>query len=343
MPAVELLYQAALELPPSRILVINAQPHHHLLALHKHASQLDLQQHFKPEYAAIQRMGLSVSPCLIASNHTHHNQYDVILLLPAKNKQQTYASMAEAMNKLESNGKLIVACANKYGAKSYASALKLLAGNLASRSKAKCRIFSACKSALFDHQLATQWMDTALPRRITSHGLIAQPGLFSWDHADPGSALLIQQLPQLTGSGMDLCSGYGLLSAHILQQSETITQLHLVEADHMALDCARQNTASWADSIQYHWADASRDTLPSGLDWIVCNPPFHTGQTRDVELGQTIVLRACQCLKRGGTLYLVANRQLPYEHVLRSALQPCHSRVEADGFKVITGVRSCIN
>ncbi|PJA34339.1 MAG: hypothetical protein CO187_00510, partial [Zetaproteobacteria bacterium CG_4_9_14_3_um_filter_53_7] len=44
-------------------------------------------------------------------------------------------------------------------------------------------------------------------------------------------------------------------------------------------------------------------------------------------------------LKKGGILYLVANRQLPYEHVLQAELQSCLKLIEADGFKVIQGIR----
>jgi len=336
MPTVELLYHAALEFPPAQMLIINAKANALLPTLQEQFNPLHLQQHFKPEYAAIKNIGLPVSPNWPAAD----NKYDVILLLAGKNKQQTLAWMAEAMNRLQKNGKIIVACANKHGAKSYESVLKQLAGNLSSRSKSKCRIFSAQKSSVFDYSLAAQWLDAGQARRIDTHDLIAQPGLFSWNRPDSGSALLLKQLPELSGAGMDLCCGYGLLSAHILRQAGNIKQFHLIEADSLALDCARQNTASWASSVQYHWTDAATETLPTGLDWIVCNPPFHSGQTRNVELGQAIVLRACKSLKQGGSLYMVANRKLPYERLLQSELNDCRTMIEADGFKVIQGIRS---
>jgi hypothetical protein len=51
-------------------------------------------------------------------------------------------------------------------------------------------------------------------------------------------------------------------------------------------------------------------------DVIVMNPPFHTGQSTDVDLGRAFLKVAAASLKRGGKLLLVANRQLPYEAVL---------------------------
>jgi 16S rRNA (guanine1207-N2)-methyltransferase len=340
MAAVELLYQAALDLTAPQALVINAQPHPLLEQLQRHTGQLDLQQHFKPAYNAIRQHGLPVTATWPESEH----QYELILLLPAKNRQQTHAWMARAMALLNSHGTLLFACANHHGAKSYQSALKTLAGQVASRSKAKCRLCSAHKTDAYNSALAAEWISNGEARRIDAHGLISRPGLFSWIRADAGSALLLEQLPALTGAGMDLCCGYGLLAATLLRESDagspnSTTHIDLVEADRLALDCAAENTAKWRPRVSTHWLDAAGEALPAGLDWVVCNPPFHSGQQRDVELGQAIVARACDSLKSGGTLWLVANRQLPYEHLLRSRLRQCEAAIERDGFKVIKGIR----
>jgi len=335
MSAIQLLYQTALDLSPSRLLIINAQADARLSEIRALVKQPDLQQQLRPAYNALNRGGFTVS----ATMPDPSQRYAVILLLPSKNRQQTHAWMAEAMSRLQENGQLIVACANSHGAKSYASALQQLAGNIASRSKSKCRVFSARKTATFCSELATQWIDAALPRRIENHGLIAAPGLFSWNRPDIGSSLLLEQLPELSGAGMDLCCGYGLLAAHILQRCAGVKLIHLIEADRLALDCAIRNTAPWQQSIQPHWSDAVSEPLPEQLDWVVCNPPFHSGQNRDVELGQSIALRACKSLRRKGALYLVANRKLPYERLLRTELQQCQPLIETDGFKVIKGIR----
>jgi len=335
MSATQLLYQAALDLLPTRVLIINAHAHALLATIREQADQLDIQQHLKPEYNALENSGFPVTATLPDQSRL----YDLILLQPAKNRQQTHAWMALAFNNLKEDSNIIVACANAHGAKSYESALKQLAGNIASRSKSKCRIFSARKTATFDAELAKQWIDAARPHRVDTHGLISRPGLFSWNRADTGSSLLLGQLPALSGDGMDLCCGYGLLARQILHSQTGVGQIHLLEADRLALDCAIENTQPWHDNIHPHWSDAASESLPDHLDWIVCNPPFHSGQTRDVELGQSIALRACASLKRGGILHLVANRKLPYERLLRSELRQCQTMIETDGFKVIKGIR----
>jgi 16S rRNA (guanine1207-N2)-methyltransferase len=332
MKAAELLYQAVLNMPASNIVIFNAHAHPLLQELCMKAKTYAIGQHFKPEHDALLQLGLNIEE----SRHA----FDLALLLPSKNKQQTHAWMAETMLQLSDGGQLIMACANRHGAKSHEAALKKLASNMTSGSKAKCRIFSARKTADLNADLAALWIDNGKAQRCESHGLISQPGLFSWDRPDTGSQLLLSYLDNpLSGEGADLCCGYGLLSEHLLRISTEITKFHLIEADQLALACAAQNTASWNEKVETHWLDAATGQLPSKLDWVVCNPPFHTGQNRDIELGQTIVARACRSLKRGGKLYLVANRKLPYEQILNRELRGVQILAEADGFKVILGTR----
>jgi len=339
MPATQLLYQSAIDSlnSNSRVAVVNAHADPFLKEISKQCDRLALLQHFKPEHDDLLRMGLKSSPTL-------EGEFDLILLIPSKNKQQTLGWMAEAMNHLVDNGKLISACANNHGAKSYESSLKTLAGDVSSSSKSKCRIFSARKSISINHELSAQWIEDAKPRTVDAHGLLSQPGLFSWERPDTGSQLLLEHLPaSFTGSGMDLCSGYGYLSVHLLKRHPDITALHLVEADRLALDCAEANTEKWTQKCQPHWLDAAADPLPpihtSKLDWIVCNPPFHSGQARDIDLGQTIIANACKSLKRGGKLYMVANRKLPYEATLDRMLMTHHTVIQDQGFKIIEATK----
>ncbi len=340
MPATQLLYQAAIETLDDRskeIVVFNAHASPLLEKISDRCDRLILLQHYKPEYNELKRMGLACSQKI-------ETNADAALLIPSKNRQQTLGWMAEAMENLVDGEKLLVGCANKHGAKSYENALKTLAGNIGSSSKSKCRLFSARKSASFNSELAQQWITEAQPQHVESHGLISQPGLFSWDRPDTGSQLLLKYLPEtLHGRGMDLCCGYGLLSEQLLKTSPDIEMLYLVEADRLALQCAEQNTMPWQEKIRPHWLDAVADPLPpfqkTKLDWIICNPPFHRGQDRHVPLGQTIIANGCKSLKRGGRLYMVANRKLPYEATLDRMLMRHRTVVQEQGFKIIEATK----
>ena len=336
MPAVELLYQAAIETldgTPKKIAIFNAYAEPLLKTVAGRCDALFLLQHFKPEYNELKRMGLESSLQI-------DSEVDVALLIPSKNKQQTLGWMAEAMNSLVDGGKLIASCANSHGAKSYEKAMKELAGSVSSSSKSKCRLFSARKSESLYRELAAQWIADARPRQVESHELISQPGNFCWEKPDVGSQLLLKQLPaDLQGRGMDLCSGYGLLSVDLLKNSPGIETLYLVEADRLALNCAEQNTTAWQAKVKPLWLDAAQEALPLKLDWIVCNPPFHSGHERDISLGQAIIANGCKSLKRSGKIYMVANRKLPYEATLDRMLMQHHITAQEQGFKIIEATK----
>ncbi|HTK34256.1 MAG TPA: class I SAM-dependent methyltransferase [Caulobacteraceae bacterium] len=169
------------------------------------------------------------------------------------------------------------------------------------------------------------------PRLNPDLGLWTQPGLFSWDRPDPGSLLLIAALPPLAGQGADLGCGAGLLSLAVLAHPK-VARLDLVDLDRRAVEAARRNVEDPRAAV--HWADARREPVLEGLDFVVANPPFHDGGTEDKALGQAFIRRSHEILRKGGTLWLVANRHLPYEGVLAPLFGKVALKAEAGGFKV---------
>ena len=150
-------------------------------------------------------------------------------------------------------------------------------------------------------------------------GFITQSGVFSAGAVDSASALLAEALPEhLAGDVLDLGAGWGYLSAEIVKRVG-VTRLDLVEADYFALDCAKRNLCD--PRAKFHWADA-RDWT-GVYDSVVMNPPFHTGREGDPELGRAFITAARSCLRPKGTLYMVANRHLPYE----TTLEQCFAKV----------------
>jgi 16S rRNA (guanine1207-N2)-methyltransferase len=167
------------------------------------------------------------------------------------------------------------------------------------------------------------------PRQIEA-GLWSQPGVFSWDRLDPGSALLLKNLPKFSGRGADFGAGIGWL-AHALLAAPTFEHITLVELDRRAVNAARRNIDSPRATIV--WGDVRRTDL-SGLDFVVMNPPFHDGGAEDRALGQAFIRAAAAALKAGGVLWITANRHLPYEAVLSEAFKVVRPVADAGGYKV---------
>ena len=75
------------------------------------------------------------------------------------------------------------------------------------------------------------------------------------------------------------------------------------------------------------------------LDFVVMNPPFHDGGAEDRRLGQAFIRQAAAMLKKGGVLWLVANRHLPYEADITAAFKRSRPVADKGGYKVIEAVK----
>jgi 16S rRNA (guanine1207-N2)-methyltransferase len=181
----------------------------------------------------------------------------------------------------------------------------------------------------------------AAPRAVTDDSgrrFVTQPGVFSADAADPGSALLLASLPAgLKGRAVDLGAGWGWLSAGLLARFPKISELHLVESDARALACARENLSD--PRAAFHWADATQPLPGLSADLIVANPPFHQGRAGQPGLGQAFLRAAAAMLAPSGQLWLVANRHLPYEATLAQAFTTYREVAAEAGFKVLLAER----
>lgn len=174
------------------------------------------------------------------------------------------------------------------------------------------------------------------PRRLEALDAWTQPGVFAWDRIDPGSALLLQHLPPLSGSGADLGCGWGALARAVLT-SPQVTALRLVDLDRRAVQAARRNIED-ARAV-FGWADVRLLSEDADLDFVVANPPFHDGGAEDRRLGQAFVRKAAGMLKPGGVLWVVANRHLPYENEINAVFKRMKPVADTGGYKVLEATR----
>jgi 16S rRNA (guanine1207-N2)-methyltransferase len=172
---------------------------------------------------------------------------------------------------------------------------------------------------------------------VSRTGLMAQPGIFSWDKTDTGTALLLANLPNLWGRVADFGCGTGAMSLAVLRSTK-VKALTGYDIDRRAIDSCAYNvrdarfTGVWTD-LRASGAGAS------GLDFIVTNPPFHDAGEEDQSLGLAFIKVAAQSLRSGGALWLTANRHLPYEAVLAALFKTVTVKAEAQGYKVFEAIK----
>lgn len=310
---------------PQRALFLGAEPHPALKAW----PEISGWQPFKPQAVAWDAAGFTRMDAPMGS-------FPLVLVLPGKSRDDTLALFATAHDHLEDSGILLVSMPNTAGAPRFEKELARAAGEIVSLQKHKCRAFRAVKSPPWDPAVLAEWRALGEVRTLPGTPFLVQAGVFSPDHADPGSVLLASRLPSnLRGKVADLGAGWGFLSRHLLDRCPGIQCLDLYEADARALDLARRNLGEPAAETRFFWSDVAAGLDDTGYDSIVMNPPFHTGQKTDPGLGRAFIRSAAGALKRGGSLYLVANRQLPYEAELDDTGFTWRKAAEDSVFKLL--------
>ncbi|MBF9196343.1 class I SAM-dependent methyltransferase [Microvirga terrestris] len=258
---------------------------------------------------------------------------NMLVLAPPGTVERRYTT-ALALRALATGGTLTILAPKDKGGSRIAKELKAFGCAVSEISRRHYRICTCERPSLLTG------IDEALteggPRLDKDLGLWTWPGVFSWNRLDPGSVLLEQSLPAFSGRGADFGSGIGILARTILA-SATVEHLAMLDIDRRAIEMAARNIAD--PRAEMRWMDVRSGTGLQGLNFVVMNPPFHDGGAEDQSLGQSFIRRAAEALRPGGVLWLVANRHLPYEGVLKPLFRRVTLKVEAGGYKIYEGLK----
>ena len=264
---------------------------------------VDCEQSYRPDFLRLKD----------ATPRIDKGAYGLGLAMLTKHKEENFANIARGRELLTDGGTLVCAGANEDGAASLERQVGKAFGLAGSLHKFHSRVFWFEKTG---QPAPAYWQKLAALQRVGDGSWLSQPGIFSWDRVDDGSALLARHLPgDLSGQVADFGCGWGYLAREILGRCKDVVCIDLIDAEYLALEAARANVTD--ERASFHWLDLRTEAPPGAYDAIVCNPPFHTGRAATPALGQGVIEAAVCALKPGGRLLMVANRGLPYEFILR--------------------------
>ncbi len=274
--------------------------------------------------------------------------YDMCLVLGTSQREENLANFGKGLSLVKPGGFFVCAFANSLGAQRYEKILSELFPLEYVYSKSHSRVFGIIKPQLSDNQAGAveEWKSLG-EYKLNADGLFTCPGMFSPEKVDAGSAMLAQwllkQSPDLfQGCGADMGAGCGYLALSIAQSpvvNKDIDRIDLYENERLSIEAARLNFKKELLPDHLHagflWSDITQEMPANFYDWIIMNPPFHSGQQKNLGLGRRFAEKAAIALRKKGALYMVANRALPYEPVLEKHFRRVELKSANNSFKVL--------
>jgi 16S rRNA (guanine1207-N2)-methyltransferase len=293
------------------------------------AERLVCEQTFRPVHDALAERGHAVTA------HARGPAALVVVML-TRSRAENLGNIARALALMPPGGTLVVTGAKSDGVDSLA---RQVAGALpvaGSFVKAHGRVFWLARPEPLPPAVAA-WARAAAPAPNAA-GFVTAPGMFSHERPDPGSRLLADWIDgRLAGRVADLGAGWGWLAQTALAASPAVTAIDLYEAEALALEAARANVTD--PRAAFHWSDATRVRPRDPYDVVITNPPFHHGRAAEPDLGAAFIAAAARMLKPDGRLFMVANRQLPYEATLAASFRHVEKLTETGAYKVMLAAR----
>jgi 16S rRNA (guanine1207-N2)-methyltransferase len=174
--------------------------------------------------------------------------------------------------------------------------------------------------------------------------LVSKPGVFAWDRLDDGAAALMSAMEiEARDYVLDLGCGTGLVGLAAARRA-TEGQVVLVDADVRAVESARRtlaaNGVANGETLLSDCGSAVLDRrfAKHRFDAVVTNPPFHQGVGVDYEVACQFVRDAARALRRGGCLFLVANRFLRYGDLIQETFGNVAAAYADNRYHVLTAV-----
>ena len=169
--------------------------------------------------------------------------------------------------------------------------------------------------------------------------LINHAGVFSRQKLDIGTRFFLEHLPeaQQDTSIIDLGCGNGALGVHIaLHNSQA--KVHFIDESYMAVQSAQDSwyTNGLDKRANFTTNDCLTGLAPNSADMVICNPPFHQGNTVGDQIAWRMFQQSLNVLRKGGELRIIGNRHLGYHIKLKLLFGNCQSIANNSKFVVLS-------
>lgn len=200
----------------------------------------------------------------------------------------------------------------------------------------KCRTLSAQTRAQSDSPEAfmNAWELPEFQLKMFHHA-----GVFARNQLDIGARFLLEHMPHSGAEhAIDLGCGNGVLGLRYAQLSPA-TQVTWLDESFLAIASTLRNihenlTPTSATQYQARVDDCLAHCADQSADLILCNPPFHQEHAVTEHIARQMFRDSKRVLRKGGELWVVANRHLPYYQPLKRLFKSVHQVAQNSKFVI---------
>jgi len=329
--------------PVARVLIINDAHGALACALHAFNPLSWSDSHISHESArqnyVLNKLGKELRA--LPSTEALDSQFDLVLLRVPKTTALLEDQLAKLASHLHSRSLVVAAGMVKHLQRSAFSSFEKYIGPLTtSLAVKKARlIFVEVDQALAGKK-------SPYPTQYVDHGLILtnHANVFSREQLDQGARFLLSQYSALPAARevIDLACGNGILGIRYKSLYESAS-VQFIDESYMAIASTRENYLyafpRMSGNEKYVVSDGLSGHAAECADLILCNPPFHQQHVVGERIANEMFRDSKRCLRRGGELWVVANRHLPYAESLRRLFGQCRLVGSNKKFNVLSAIK----
>ena len=263
---------------------------------------------------------------------------DQVIIFVPKSKELLSYILHVVASHLKQGQSIFLVGEKKGGVERAAKQLQVLGKNLKLDSARHCQLWQCILHKTETLKPLENWVKTySIEVNQTQLHICALPGVFSQNHLDVGTGILLPYLNNIkSGKLADFGCGAGVISAY-LAKLNCNNEIYALDVDAFALrstEMTFHRNGLHLEQLHIQAVTGIHDA-PLELDAIVSNPPFHQGIHTDYAASEGLCKQAKRHLTVNGELWIVANRFLNYPLLIEQQFGRCNTLADQQGFKVL--------